>query len=287
MRTQAPETGIPCRLRDATNRQCPRPDSESTHAGAVRADNGTGARRANLGEGSRTEFWLALGHAQRSPVPTRNSSPPRGRKAAVPLLRPAWGGPVPGPVVRTAIDTTRDVVCGDSESTQARRVDRGNPTTSVPSEIFRDRVSIASREVANTRPHPNLKVALSGRHDGFVRTHAAIPDRSGFSDPPRRGERRSDRRNVPDMERTGRRVAARFSIRPEPERNQQENSSGQGSSARQSGTEEAESRQAIRCIGRATASGAADAAIPKRQAAGHMRLDRTTGGTADPPGGAQ
>ncbi len=75
------------------------------------------------------------------------------------------------------------------------------------------------------------------------------------------------------MKRAGRRAAFRFTVGPESEQSQQENSSGQGSSTRQSGTEEAESRQTIRRIGRATASGAADAAIPERQAAGHLRLD--------------
>ncbi len=90
-----------------------------------------------------------------------------------------------------------------------------------------------------------------------------------------------DRRHAPDKKGTGQRIAARFSVRPQSEQIQQENSSGQGASTRQSGTEEAESRQAIRRIGRATASGAADATIPERQAAGRMRPNWTNGGTAD------
>lgn len=46
-----------------------------------------------------------------------------------------------------------------------------------------------------------------------------------------------------------------------------------GSSTWQQGTEETEGHQAIRRIGRATATSPADATIPKRQAAGNMMLD--------------
>ncbi len=144
MPAQVAKNEISCRRRDPADPPGPRADSESTHAGRTRdraiessprsfgwrADDGTGARRANLGESSRTEFWLTLGHAQRSPVPTRNSSPSRGRKAAIPLLRPAWGGPVPGPVARMAIATTPDAAWVDSEYTQVRHRGHGRPSSS-------------------------------------------------------------------------------------------------------------------------------------------------------------
>ena len=45
------------------------------------------------GEGSRTEFWLALGHARRGPAPTRNGPPTEGKggRSAAP---PGPGRPV-------------------------------------------------------------------------------------------------------------------------------------------------------------------------------------------------
>ena len=79
------------------------------------------------------------------------------------------------------------------------------------------------------------------------------------------------------------RAVARTSDGPVSEQNQEEDCNGQGASTRQSGTEEAESRQAIHCIDHAAPDGAADAAGTKGKVVWHMNKGWIIGSAADTP----